>query len=403
MVWLGCMSITMLFAGLISAYVVQSSDRVWVTFNMPKAFIVSTVVIILSSIMLYLALLAARKNNKSAITLFLALTFLGGVGFTVFQFKGWGQLVDAGNFVADSVVNDKAPYGREFSFEYKGQPIEHDGQNYRINDEVVTEEQLGEIRALGFQLCGKHERYHADAIQYKGIEGYQIRKTASGELLEFNGKEIYRGTTPLTNSEKDDLFKFGYCVYNGMEYFILTGKYGKDFSLIMDGEKLDFENKKFYYPEITLTDTEKENMSASFIAVNGKQCKIENGKIIDPQGNVIPDNNLNTDFTFAAGKSLFTVYIVDGAWIRERTEVHEDDYSPIIGRKNTASSYLWAITVLHFLHLFGGLIYLLSLFIKALNKRFDAENHRNIKTGGIYWHYLGGLWLILFFFFQYIH
>ena len=75
----------------------------------------------------------------------------------------------------------------------------------------------------------------------------------------------------------------------------------------------------------------------------------------------------------------------------------------IEGKKNTTSSYFYVMTGIHFLHIVGGLIYLLTLFIMALNKRFAPDNNLKIRLGGIYWHVLGGIWVILFFFFQYYH
>jgi|GEM_PF-4378895 len=49
LMWLGLVSIVMLFAGLMSAYIVRQSAGNWLEFPLPQVFIYSTLVIVLSS------------------------------------------------------------------------------------------------------------------------------------------------------------------------------------------------------------------------------------------------------------------------------------------------------------------------------------------------------------------
>ena len=63
LLWVGILSIVMLFAGLTSAYVVRADNGNWLIFNLPSAFYLSTAVIITSSITLFYALQMAKKNN----------------------------------------------------------------------------------------------------------------------------------------------------------------------------------------------------------------------------------------------------------------------------------------------------------------------------------------------------
>ncbi len=51
----GCASIVMIFAGLSSAYLVKRNQSNWITYDMPVIFYYSTSVIILSSITLMLS------------------------------------------------------------------------------------------------------------------------------------------------------------------------------------------------------------------------------------------------------------------------------------------------------------------------------------------------------------
>ena len=62
--FIGILTIIMLFAGFTSAYVVMMKDAFWVKLRLPDAFWISTVIIIISSLTIHLALKAAKKGNQ---------------------------------------------------------------------------------------------------------------------------------------------------------------------------------------------------------------------------------------------------------------------------------------------------------------------------------------------------
>nr|WP_309755961.1 cytochrome c oxidase subunit 3 [Flavobacterium sp.] len=96
-------SMTMMFAGLTSAFVVSKSRADWLKdFQLPTAFFYSTVAIIGCSITFYLAKKAIQKNNQSKTTLFLLSTLVLGILFVVLQFVGFGQIVDNGYYFTGS-------------------------------------------------------------------------------------------------------------------------------------------------------------------------------------------------------------------------------------------------------------------------------------------------------------
>lgn len=92
--WLFMASVLMIFASLTSVYIVQQSERVWQTVELPSIFWVSSVIILLSSVSMHWAYLAAKRDNIGAVKLALAITLVLGVAFLVAQFMGWGALVD---------------------------------------------------------------------------------------------------------------------------------------------------------------------------------------------------------------------------------------------------------------------------------------------------------------------
>ena len=97
MLWFGIISLVMSFAGLTSAFIVSSSREDWlVNFTLPSAFIYSTLIIILSSILLFLAK-QSFKNNKSAITSSLLIgAFVLGIVFIYSQIQGFNQIIASG-------------------------------------------------------------------------------------------------------------------------------------------------------------------------------------------------------------------------------------------------------------------------------------------------------------------
>lgn len=103
--WIGIVSIVMLFAGLTSAYVVRADNGNWLLFNLPDMFYISTAVIITSSITLFLGLRAARQNNYSMTTLWVLITFLLGITFCFTQFAGWSELFQKGIVFAGKYSN----------------------------------------------------------------------------------------------------------------------------------------------------------------------------------------------------------------------------------------------------------------------------------------------------------
>jgi hypothetical protein len=64
---------------------------------------------------------------------------------------------------------------------------------------------------------------------------------------------------------------------------------------------------------------------------------------------------------------------------------------------NTSGGYLWVLIVVHMFHLALGLIYLMVNLWRIQNGLINADNNVQIQALGTYWHFLGGLWLVLFF------
>ncbi|MBT8319006.1 MAG: cytochrome c oxidase subunit 3 [Gramella sp.] len=113
MLWFGIVSMTMTFAGLMSAYVVSKNRPDWLNdFELPIAFLWSTLVIIASSFTLYFSkrmILAGNRKNASA---FLIGTLILAILFIVFQFYGFSEILSQGYWFtgAESTVTTSFIY-----------------------------------------------------------------------------------------------------------------------------------------------------------------------------------------------------------------------------------------------------------------------------------------------------
>ncbi len=71
-------------------------------------------------------------------------------------------------------------------------------------------------------------------------------------------------------------------------------------------------------------------------------------------------------------------------------------------QSNPAGSFMYVITGLHVAHLIGGLIALLVVLFNATKKVYSSTHCQGLQNCAIYWHFLTGLWIYLFFFLLYV-
>lgn len=321
--YIGIFSITMFFGGLMSAYVVKMSDGFWLHFTLPQSFWISTVLIILSSITLYLALHFAKQDNKAQIKLQMTLTLLLGLGFAYFQYNGWKELYNTGNSFISPTLNHDGQYGRVYSLRYNADEVFFDGKNFKINGENVSGEVDEKITNFGkniYEASIKNDYSNVDTNTFILVD-----KTTGEHVKDFSSLSI---------TTKMDITAFAHTVYKKVGYFYTQGEYGKDFYLTFNNQKVDFENGTFSINGVAF-DSNQEQM--------------------------------------------------------------------LLEHQNVTSTFVYLFSFAHLLHLFGGLIYLIRLTIKSYRGIYGKANHLQIKLGGIYWHYLDSLWIILFLFLQFIH
>ncbi len=105
LLYIGIVSIVMLFAGLTSAYVVRADNGNWLVFQLPDITIISTAIIITSSLTMLLAQFAIKKGNVKLTSLSLFITLLLGIAFFYTQVEGWRQLTTQGIYFVGKYSN----------------------------------------------------------------------------------------------------------------------------------------------------------------------------------------------------------------------------------------------------------------------------------------------------------
>jgi cytochrome c oxidase subunit 3 len=99
MLWVGMISMSMTFAGLTSAYVVSSSRADWLSqFEMPNAFAISTLLILLSSITFFIAKKSLEVKKLKQTKTGVLTTFLLALLFIYFQFMGFRDIIAQGYY-----------------------------------------------------------------------------------------------------------------------------------------------------------------------------------------------------------------------------------------------------------------------------------------------------------------
>jgi cytochrome c oxidase subunit 3 len=56
----------------------------------------------------------------------------------------------------------------------------------------------------------------------------------------------------------------------------------------------------------------------------------------------------------------------------------------------------FCLTGLHGCHVFVGLSILLFMTIRAFRGHFSAQHHHGVEIGGIYWHFVDAMWVLVF-------
>jgi cytochrome c oxidase subunit III len=79
-------------------------------------------------------------------------------------------------------------------------------------------------------------------------------------------------------------------------------------------------------------------------------------------------------------------------------QIVESGYYFTGAESSITTTFLYIVTVVHLLHLAGGLISLLIIIYNHFKQKYNSTQTLGIELGAMYWHFLDLLWVFLFLF-----
>jgi cytochrome c oxidase subunit 3 len=110
LLYVGMMSMVMLFAAFTSALVVRRAEPNWIAFDLPLSLYISCGIIALSSLSLIYATRSAKKDNYQGVKTGVGITLLLGIAFIISQFSAYSALIDGNMFFAGPTSNASWAY-----------------------------------------------------------------------------------------------------------------------------------------------------------------------------------------------------------------------------------------------------------------------------------------------------
>lgn len=145
LMYIGVFSITMMFGGLSSAYIVSKADVTWVKIFPPTAFYISSALIILSSVTYFVAVQLIKKEKKALSAVMVIITLILGLLFTNYQVEGWKYLGERGSYMGGKnnirliVDNPLSVYGEDYVVVQKGNELNYfEGKFYDKRDKTYS-------------------------------------------------------------------------------------------------------------------------------------------------------------------------------------------------------------------------------------------------------------------------
>ena len=399
LVLVGIISSIMLFAGFSSAVLVTKMDKFWVNIHLPDEFIISTILVFISSMFLVFAMRSAKKAKTETLKVYVFLALIFGLGFGFFQIKGWYTYYNKGNAIKSYITYVYGRYGEEYKVCYNNFPIEYDGENYQLRNKNISKELLDSVKLFVKEIANKSNYNNGSKLKIKNYSNpFTIYNVSKNEFLKVDENDfLYINGEPLQESQRDELFKFAFGLFNDQPFFMLKGKYGEDFSITLNGEELIFEKKKLYFPERELAYEEKIKIDyVYFDPIKKQEYILEGGKVF------LNDMEYKDSIIIELNDGI-VLNIDNGVWTRQKEELNPSQYGLFFSTANISSSFVWILTFIHFIHLLFSVVGLTVVYNRSKKGIYGEENVAGLKAISIFCHFVGLLWLYLYIFLEYIN
>lgn len=243
LVWIIAFSITMIFAGFTSAYIVSMGDNFWVKVPMPSAFYWSTGAIILSSISLIFSVRALKKKNLQLQKVTILITLVLGLIFGYLQFRGYQQLIDKGAMFNTWIIVDNGRYGDYFEIKKENDKLTVENNQYVWKGEQLEGEHLDALQDFMSQFLMQP---YDELSAVEGMENYTL--FYKGEPLSLSGDRLVLPSgESLQKLDYKRLQHLSKNIVDNRADFFMSGEMGKDFTLYYKGKPLEYKDRELMY------------------------------------------------------------------------------------------------------------------------------------------------------------
>ena len=157
-----------------------------------------------------------------------------------------------------------------------------------------------------------------------------------------------------------------------------------------------YYKKKLFFPSKELTALEKNTINQK-VFQSGKEYLVSGGAVY------LDDLEINNFDGYFQLKPGVNIHIENDYWERVEEELNPNQYAEFYQTSNVSSSFVWVLTIIHFLHLILSLSGIIVVAFRANNGRYHSENTAGLKAIGVFWHFVGLLWLYLYVFLEFIN
>ncbi|MGB0932788.1 MAG: cytochrome c oxidase subunit 3 [Lishizhenia sp.] len=220
---------------------------------------------------------------------------------------------------------------------------------------------------------------------------YEIKM--DGVILNLEGNQYAKNHEILSDEDNKALRTFAqnFTVGTTINDNFNIPNYGKTFTLLYKEEPLALINGKF-----------KKVNGEELLPVEYDRLTYLARNIIDGRGDFYIAGQLGEDFDlYYKGKAL---EYNERKLFYNGQELSANMQNKLMrGNSDTSTTYLYLITFLHLLHIVAGVIMLLSYVRRSFTEDLTISHAISLRSGAIFWHFLGVLWVYLLLFLLFIH
>lgn len=213
-----------------------------------------------------------------------------------------------------------------------------------------------------------------------------------GNHLEVDANNYYLEGKTATENQKAAISDFSKQFIVAAEKNGLTSiqNYGKEFILLYKDQPLTYLDGKLLLPdgkELEYLDLARLGMFAQHLA--------------DGRGDFFVKGEIGKDFRIYYKGTELTYK--DRALYKGNQKLSAYLQNSASSTPDTANSYLYLITFLHLMHIVVTLIFMIKTVIYSFRGKYTNGDTIGLRATGIFWHFLGLLWVYLLLFLLFIH